>query len=222
MHSWFLYKYYDAAQTQICITDSRITNNKTWRIPDIIDGKPVTAISSGAFCNRDDVETVYIPDSVSYIGCDAFKNCKKLQEVIFYKTSNPAKSLEICAWTFYGCTKLTVVNCFAPIYVRSFAFMECVALQNFNAKILAAEKKSFGKCAKLRTATFGKNAAWEENSFIGCKSLSQLFFYDVIAEHISRYEGKMKLLKGKVISCTPNFNQIDLAYTGYNIDVSLS
>ena len=87
MHNWFLYKYYDAAQTQFCITGCRKTSDTTWKIPEEIGGKPVTAISSGAFCNRDDVETVYIPDSVSYVGCDAFRNCKNLNSVIFYHTS---------------------------------------------------------------------------------------------------------------------------------------
>lgn len=214
MHTWFLYNYYDNAQTQICINDSRMTTDLMWKIPDTLDGKPVAAIKSGAFCNRDDVETIYIPDSVSYIGCDAFKNCKKLKEVIFYRTSTPAKSLEICAWAFYGCTKLEVVNGLIPTYIRSFAFMDCVALQNFSARIIAAEKKSFAQCTKLRTATFGKNAAWEANSFIGCRTLSHLFFYDKIAEHIPYYADKMKLLKGKTISCTPNFNHLDLAYIG--------
>ena len=53
MHSWFLYKYHDVAQTQICITGSRIANNKKWRIPEIMAGKPVTGISSGAFNYND-------------------------------------------------------------------------------------------------------------------------------------------------------------------------
>lgn len=221
MHSWFLYKYYDAAETQICITGCRLSNDSIWKIPETIDGKPVTAISSGAFCNRDDVEQMYIPDSVCYVGCDAFRNCKNLNSVIFYHTAPRAKSLEICSWAFHNCPALVHFGCSSPVYVRSFAFMDCWKLQDFNATILSAEKKSFSQCAKLRTATFGKNAAWEANSFQGCNTLSQLFFYDVIAEHIHRYKDKMKLLKGKIISCTPNFNHLELAYEGYNIDISL-
>ena len=221
MHSNFLYKYYDAAQTQVCVTGSRATKNKIWKIVDTINGKPVTAIGSGAFNNRDDVETIYIPDSVSYIGCDAFRNCKNLSRVIFYHTSQRAKSLELCAWAFHNCPQLVHFGGSQPVYVRSFAFMDCITLQDFNVTIIAAEKESFSQCAKLRTATFGENAAWEANSFQGCKALSQLFFYDKIAEHIPHYKDKMKLLKGKVISCTPKFNHLELAYEGYNIDVSL-
>ena len=41
-------------------------------IPEEIDGKPVTGIGAAAFCENDDADAFYIPDSVKTIGSKAF------------------------------------------------------------------------------------------------------------------------------------------------------
>lgn len=43
-------------------------------IPGIFNGKPITEISGGAFAEFDNITTVKIPTSITYIGADAFAN----------------------------------------------------------------------------------------------------------------------------------------------------
>lgn len=221
MYNGFLYEFCDYQETEICITKCIAPLDTIWKIPEIIGGKPVVEIAASAFYERDDVESVYIPDSVACIGAEAFRKCKNLKSVVFYQTNYTAQAVYIRDGAFQNCATLKTFSTLIPVYIHDFAFMHCEDLGMFNAKILAAGKKSFGQCAKLRAVKFGKNAAWEANSFEGCKALSHLFFYENIAKHIPHCAGKMKFLKGKIISCTPNFNHLDLAYTGYNVNVNL-
>ena len=51
-------------------------------IPSVYNGKPVTAISSNAFKDNNDIVQVVIPASVTNIGSAAFKNCQSLVSVV--------------------------------------------------------------------------------------------------------------------------------------------
>ncbi|MGN1328501.1 MAG: leucine-rich repeat protein [Eubacterium sp.] len=69
------YKYYEYNEN--IVIWSTITNpaeKSELIIPDTIDGKPVTGIENGAFSNYQ-MKSVAIPDTVTYIGSGAFKNC---------------------------------------------------------------------------------------------------------------------------------------------------
>lgn len=213
---------YDIVRNGICITGAKKYATKHWTIPNEIDGMPVTEIKAYAFALRDDVEIVNIPDSVRIIGKEAFRYCENLTCVSVYTTrATSIVPLEIDINAFHNCSALESFDASVPIYVREFAFWQCSSLREFNAKIIGADKMAFAECVKLRTVSFGRNAYWEANSFKKCKSLSHLFFYYPIARHMPTYSSKMKLLKGKTISCCRDFNCMDLAYEGYNFDVSL-
>ncbi len=47
-------------------------------IPDNVEGKPVTGIGEGAFKDRDDLDTVQIPSTVTDIADDAFDGCDEV------------------------------------------------------------------------------------------------------------------------------------------------
>ena len=90
-------------------------------IPSEIDGMPVRKLEACSFAPHgsmliytgDDilntslqyVEKVYIPDSVEYIGDDAFSSCNKLKEIRFSENLK-----EIGAYAFYGCNSLSSIN----------------------------------------------------------------------------------------------------------------
>ena len=71
-------------------------------IPAEIDGRPVTAIGSGAFKGRKSIKTVIIPDSVKYIGDEAFENCTNLISVNITEGVTT-----IGEGAFFGCESLT-------------------------------------------------------------------------------------------------------------------
>ena len=83
-----------------------------------------------------------IPDTVEYIGPDAFKGCLNLQTVIL-----PAKKLEtIEKGTFENCKRLTSLRIPACVKkVKSGAFKGCDALENIHAE---SEATKFAFTAK--------------------------------------------------------------------------
>lgn len=71
---------------------------------DVIIPDGVTSIEDYAFYSSD-IESVYIPEGVTYIGPRAFMLCPNLQEVTF-----PSTLIAIDEFAFYNCKALTKVN----------------------------------------------------------------------------------------------------------------
>ena len=75
------------------------------KLPDKIDGVPLTVIKSGLFANRDEIVSVKLPDTITYIGENAFAGCTNLSSV------NMPRDLEATgAYAFAGCKKLRSVS----------------------------------------------------------------------------------------------------------------
>ncbi len=90
-------------------------------IPSEIDGMPVRRLDAFSFTHNGSrlldtgediintslqhVEKVYIPDSVEYIGADAFSCCYKLKEIRFSENLK-----EIGEYAFYACKSLSSIN----------------------------------------------------------------------------------------------------------------
>lgn len=76
-------------------------DKREYIIPSLYDGKKVTCISSGAFRNRKNVTSVYLPNTMTEISHEAFYRCSNLK-----KLSLP-KSIERIGYSaFDGCKKL--------------------------------------------------------------------------------------------------------------------
>lgn len=78
-------------------------------IPKVINGLPVTRISSGAFANCNLITSVSIPSTVKLIDYNAFSSCSSMVSVIFEERSED-QLLEISNWVFSGCTALSSIN----------------------------------------------------------------------------------------------------------------
>ena len=73
-------------------------------IPEKIDGKNVTSISSNAF-NKSTVESVFIPKTVTAVDYSAFNQCSQLTTVIFFDSM---KTMDESA--FSGCSKFSSIR----------------------------------------------------------------------------------------------------------------
>lgn len=125
----------------------RGTNNKLTRI-EIPDG--VTSIDDDAFKDYKNLMEVIIPDSVSYIGKSAFENCTALTEIVL-----PRALSEINSSLFRGCNRLEKVT--IPDKVTSIgynAFHECKKLKNVKIPEAVTEIEFF--------------------AFYGCQALTQI------------------------------------------------
>ena len=78
--SQFKYRYEDEEITILEIMDFGFMDVE---VPSEIDGYPVVEIASGAFAEHGFTHTVYIPESVDYIGADAFTATPSLSSIVF-------------------------------------------------------------------------------------------------------------------------------------------
>jgi hypothetical protein len=114
------------------------------------DDYKVTAIGKGAFLNCPKVKTVTIPQSVTTIEEQAFKN-SGLTSIVF-----PSKVTTIDKQAFMGCTGLTSLTIPNHIY--------------------AIEDSAFCGCYGLTSLDLGKSVTFVSNyAFAGCYNLSKIF-----------------------------------------------
>lgn len=144
------------------------------RIPDTINGLPVTAIwpeafhgwtglksvavpkgvtniPNGAFSGCSALTNITIPDTVTSIGEQAFSDCSSLTGVII-----PHSVSQIAPYTFVRCTSLTDVQ--IPTGVTSIgygAFLECTSLTNVTIPktVSGIGSEVFSDCSQLIAIT---------------------------------------------------------------------
>ena len=86
------------------ILTSYTGNAASLTVPEIADGKSVTAINDGVFSEIDTLTTVILPDSIEWFGADVFRD-SSVQSV------NIPKSLRVIpSYTFYNCQELEKVD----------------------------------------------------------------------------------------------------------------
>lgn len=104
-------------------------------IPEEIGGIPVTAIGNGAFNEREislfeepkNLTEIYIPESVKYIGENAFAYCESLTKI----TIASEDSIYIAENAFIGCVNLTdvVITASNPIEINFDALENCCSIE---------------------------------------------------------------------------------------------
>lgn len=163
-------------------------------IPSFIDGLPVTAIGKYAFAHLEDLESVFIPDTVKEIGVEAFSWCRNLKSVrmsenvekiekkAFYlcdkmrdfKMSKSIKSIGDVA--FYGCTLSGLFFPEGLVEIGEDAFMSC---KGFDELVIPDSVTKIGKGAfyacKFKSVTIGAGVTIIEKAmFYLCSSLEKV------------------------------------------------
>lgn len=150
-----------------------IGSDKTVTIPESIDGKPVTRIMSYGFHGNEYVENIIVPDSVTEIQGDAFKNCAKLKTV---KLPKNLKGLYHC--TFKNCPSLTDVTIPEGVtFIGTNAFQDCTALQKIEipASVKKLKDGAFQGCTSLSEVTLHNGLLYLSfDAFNGCTDLQQI------------------------------------------------
>jgi len=164
------------------------------KIPDTIEGKPVTIIEPKCFKKNSVLEEVEFPNQLTSIEANAFEACVHLRTLSFPKTLR-----NIGKFGFYGCSSLQEV--ILPEGVRSLgegSFAKCKSLKRvvFPSSITLIEQCAFFGCPSLQKAMFPSSNKWvlfnkyspiltyfqQENgvnvdAFINCKSSVKLGIY---------------------------------------------
>lgn len=94
------------------------------RVPETVDGEPVTALAPGCFRDCGELTTIVLPDSIVRIGREAFAGCTKLRGLYL-----PQGTETIGPRAFAGC--VNVESVYIPASVTEIApgcFDDCAAL----------------------------------------------------------------------------------------------
>jgi len=108
-----------------------------------------TRIIKKAFYSQKSIKEIIIPESVNYIGVEAFKGCQNLQKVTFAGSGE----VIIDSSAFEGCTSLTTI----------------VGGEN----IVDIGCKAFSGCTKLNGISLG-NVVIRNKAFFGCNELANV------------------------------------------------
>lgn len=140
-----------------------------------------TLIAGWAFYGLTNLTSVTIPDSVQYIGEDAFGNCTSLTNV---RLSESLKSIEY--GVFSGCTSLeSIVIPESVINIKTLAFLDCKNLKNIDVgkNVESIGERAFDNCRSLESIVLpDKVTIINRGVFLNCKDLKQIELYGNIEE----------------------------------------
>jgi len=156
-----------------------IGNDETVVIPSVIDGRAVKSlkgtwigggITNGVFENST-TKAVYVPNSVTTIGVNAFKDCKELTSVTISD-----KCERILDSAFENCVKLSCIDLSQTeiISIGTSAFEGCTELSEIQLpkSLSTIKKKAFYDCFKLLELHLPKEIVTiEGEAFYNCLSL---------------------------------------------------
>jgi hypothetical protein len=130
-------------------------------IPDRIRRKPVTVIADGAFSGNEDIEGVYIPNTIERIEQNAFLDNRKLEFITFQENSN----LEyIGASAFKGTVKLLEV--YLPesvVKIDGLAFSNCTSLEQIYIPSSVVEISSSVLLGSLKVEIYTSHSEKPQN-----------------------------------------------------------
>ena len=135
-----------------------------------IQGYRLVGIANNIFIENEKIETVILPDVVTYIANSAFVGCTSLKSITI-----PDSVTYIGESAFYGCTSLTSIT--IPDSVKSIgaeAFCGCTSLTSINIPdgVTSIGSRAFYGCTSLTSVTIGKGLKGISNrAFYGCTSL---------------------------------------------------
>ena len=164
-------------------------------LPKTHNGKSVTIIGAEAFYNSQ-IVSIVIPNSITSIHYNAFKNCTKLTAItipdsvtsmgnsIFYGCTklneiNLSKQItSISENTFYGCTSLTTVtipNSVTIIYGHAFTNCQNLSMITIPNSVEKIDSGAFQGCSNLTTITLSnKITQIYDSTFDGCTNLTTI------------------------------------------------
>lgn len=173
------YLTYSIADGEITIIDCDISVTGKIKIPDLIEGYPVTSIGERAFANCYDLTAITIPDSVTTIKSGAFVLCTSLKNVTI-----PDSVTSIGDGAFNGCddlTNITIPN--SVISIGEDAFGYCYELENIiiSDNVTNIGDRVFERCTRLTSITIPNGVTnIGDYAFRGCSNLTAITIPDSV------------------------------------------
>lgn len=210
------WEYFDEGLGTVIITGYNGNSKKVY-VPSTLGGKPVTAVSSGAFTDNDTMETVNITNGIKVIDFGAFMNCTALKTVyIGADVEKIGNTNDYLTWNQYKAASELSGSARLPApYVP--AFMDCDNLEEFivnlnNPTFSSKDGVLFNKdksmlllCPTGKTGSYTVpdsvtaldprgTDGYHVSPFCDCKKLEELILSDNIVGDIGWF-GEMSSLK---------------------------
>jgi hypothetical protein len=187
------------------------------RIPESVNGLPVTSVKEYAFNGNNNIQALEFPDSLEYFEDRCFSGCKNLKKVSCYKTKNTAQELIIFHQVFAKCEGLETFQSTAPVSIFYEGFYGCTNLKNILAPIKGIGTRAFFGSPTC-SLKFSDDALWCKGSFDGLKNLKDIRFMGKISKDTCKtYLKDVKKKKLTLYVDKDNFNYLEWAYEGINI-----
>lgn len=145
---------YEESESGVTIT-GYTGSATTLDIPDTINGKPVTAIGEDAFQYRS-LTSVTIPDSVTTIGADAFKECRSLTSVTI---GNNVTSIGNYAFLYCAFASVTIPDSVTSIGAAAFYGNKSLTSVVIGNKVTSISESAFDQCSNLKSVTIPDSVA---------------------------------------------------------------
>jgi len=163
--------------TEYSVSKGTAVTTGTVLLPEVWEGKKVTAIAANAFNGCTELTNLTIPENITSIGERAFSNCTGLTSLIV-----PDKVTSIDNYAFYLCSGLESMTMSSTISTIGYhAFEGCSSLTGLSipASITSIELYAFKNCSGLKSLTIlGTLSSIKEGLFYGCSGLTSLTIPD--------------------------------------------
>ncbi|MBP0967684.1 MAG: leucine-rich repeat domain-containing protein, partial [Oscillospiraceae bacterium] len=158
----------------------------TLTIPERLDGYRVKQLNGQLFAGQN-YKKVVLPDSISFIGWECFKNCTGLEEVEIYRSDarpdteqdrGRHRLLSFNGYAFAGCTNLNKITFSDRIGFISYdVFKDCTSLTTIElpAALEEISTEMFLGCTSLNEITIPDSVtAIGKDAFSGCTGLTEI------------------------------------------------
>ena len=231
----FLYDLYENGEAITTGTMLSGSDVRILRIPADLDGHKNAAIAASAFAGSENVETVFLPETVAVVGDSAFEECPALVYVdlggvsvigasAFFGCRNLAKAegsgglTVIGTYAFSGCASLSSFDFGEKLTViGAEAFYSCTSLGSVRlpASLSSVGDSCFAYCASLANVETGGLTVIPEKAFLACTSLSKINLGNVAAVGVHAFRDcrSLQLIKAgkKLVSIG------DFAFSGCDL-----
>ena len=150
-------------------------------IPEKVENLLVTQINDSVFSGRNELTSVTIPNSVTYIGDSAFKDCSSLTTVNWNATTCPSAGSHYKP-IFEGCPNLAIVNIGDNVkIIPSGVFFGCTGLTRVTIgnSVTSIDSWAFDGCTGLTSITIPDSVtSIGFYAFNGCTGLTSVTIPD--------------------------------------------
>ena len=188
-------------------------------LPTAIGGYTVTAIGDRAFASlsSETYNTIIVPESITVIGDEAFKDCKGISIVV------KGELTKVGERSFYGCTRLSSISLAEGMEtITAEAFASCTSLSSVRIpqSVKTIGENTFDSCTSLKTVMLYAKDTVIENMAFSDAGLKAVYFYGTEAEIDSLVEervdaGNKEFIESDMLIYSETEPAEKTAYDGY-------